>query len=33
VSRIEERFRTLREEGSKALIAYLTAGDPNLAND
>jgi len=31
VSRIEERFRTLREEGSKALIAYLTAGDPNLA--
>lgn len=31
MSRIEERFRTLREEGSKALIAYLTAGDPNLA--
>ncbi|MBW2562027.1 MAG: tryptophan synthase subunit alpha [Deltaproteobacteria bacterium] len=30
MSRIEERFRKLKREGSKALIAYLTAGDPNL---
>jgi len=30
VSRIEEKFTELRKEGSKALIAYLTAGDPNL---
>ncbi len=30
MSRIEERFTELRKEGSKALIAYLTAGDPDL---
>ncbi|MBN2397591.1 MAG: tryptophan synthase subunit alpha [Deltaproteobacteria bacterium] len=30
MSRIDERFRRLREENSKALIVYLTAGDPDL---
>ena len=30
MSRIEKRFRKLRDEGSKALVAYLTAGDPDL---
>jgi len=30
VSRIEGRFRRLKEAGSKALIVYLTAGDPDL---
>jgi len=30
VSRIEEKFRRLKEDNSKALVAYLTAGDPNL---
>ncbi|MDD5722827.1 MAG: tryptophan synthase subunit alpha [Syntrophales bacterium] len=30
MSRIEEKFSTLKEERSKALIAYLTAGDPSL---
>jgi tryptophan synthase alpha chain len=29
-SRIEERFRRLRERGAKGLIVYLTAGDPSL---
>jgi tryptophan synthase alpha chain len=28
--RIEERFTTLKKEGRKAFIAYLTAGDPSL---
>ncbi|HOO89855.1 MAG TPA: tryptophan synthase subunit alpha [Syntrophales bacterium] len=30
MSRIEEKFRRLKEQGSKALVAYLTAGDPSL---
>ena len=30
MSRIEEKFTKLRKERSKALIAYLTAGDPDL---
>ncbi len=30
MGRIEERFRTLRAKGEKALIAYVTAGDPSL---
>ncbi len=30
MSRIEEKFRRLKEDNSKALVAYLTAGDPNL---
>ena len=30
MSRIEKRFRKVRDEGSKALVAYLTAGDPDL---
>lgn len=30
MSRIEEKFRRLKEENAKALIAYLTAGDPDL---
>jgi len=30
VNRIEDTFRTLRDEGRKALIPFLTAGDPNL---
>jgi tryptophan synthase alpha chain len=29
--RIEERFRTLKKDGRKAFVAYLTAGDPDLA--
>jgi len=29
-SRIEARFRDLRERGAKGLVAYLTAGDPSL---
>jgi tryptophan synthase alpha chain len=29
-SRIESRFRELRERGAKGLIVYLTAGDPSL---
>ena len=29
-SRIESRFRELRERGAKGLIVYLTAGDPTL---
>lgn len=28
--RIEARFRALKKEGRKALVAYLTAGDPDL---
>ena len=28
--RIERKFAALREEGSKALVVYLTAGDPDL---
>lgn len=30
MSRITQRFASLREKGEKALIIYLTAGDPNL---
>ena len=29
-SRIEARFRDLRERGAKGLVVYLTAGDPSL---
>jgi tryptophan synthase alpha chain len=29
-SRIDQRFASLRERGEKALIPFLTAGDPNL---
>ena len=29
-TRIQERFRTLREAGELGLVAYLTAGDPSL---
>src|SRR5215467_12060305 len=29
-SRIEKRFRELRERGEKGLVIYLTAGDPSL---
>jgi tryptophan synthase alpha chain len=29
-SRIEARFRALRERGAKGLVVYLTAGDPTL---
>lgn len=29
-SRIESRFRELRERGAKGLVVYLTAGDPTL---
>ncbi|OGP55531.1 MAG: tryptophan synthase subunit alpha [Deltaproteobacteria bacterium RBG_13_52_11] len=31
MSRIERRFSALRSNGEKALICYLTAGDPSLA--
>jgi tryptophan synthase alpha chain len=31
MNRIDERFRRLREAGGRALIPYLTAGDPDLA--
>ncbi len=30
MNRIEERFRKLREEGGKAFIPYIMAGDPSL---
>ena len=30
MSRIDQKFKTLRSEGRKAFIPYLTAGDPNL---
>jgi tryptophan synthase alpha chain len=30
MGRIEERFSALKQEGRKAFIAYLTAGDPGL---
>ncbi|RMG59911.1 MAG: tryptophan synthase subunit alpha [Deltaproteobacteria bacterium] len=30
MSRIEERFRELKERGEKGLVLYLTAGDPDL---
>ncbi len=30
MSRIERRFTSLRERGEKAVIVYLTAGDPSL---
>jgi tryptophan synthase alpha chain len=30
VSRIDERFRTLREDRRTGLVAYMTAGDPDL---
>ena len=29
-SRIQDRFRDLRERGAKGLVVYLTAGDPSL---
>jgi len=29
-TRIQERFRTLREAGELGIVAYLTAGDPSL---
>lgn len=31
MNRIDERFRLLREKGDRALMPYLTAGDPDLA--
>src|SRR5437660_10710130 len=31
MTRISERFAQLRERGEKALIPYITAGDPDLA--
>ncbi len=31
VSRLRNRFKQLRRRGEKALIAFVTAGDPNLA--
>ena len=30
MGRIEEKFRALKNEGRKAFVAYLTAGDPDL---
>src|SRR5436190_12008071 len=30
-NRIDEKFAALRADGKKALIAYISAGDPNLA--
>ncbi|SHE41343.1 tryptophan synthase, alpha chain [Caldanaerobius fijiensis DSM 17918] len=30
MNRIDEKFRVLREKGRKALITYITAGDPNI---
>src|SRR6516225_677600 len=30
-TRIQERFRTLREAGELGIVAYITAGDPSLA--
>ncbi len=30
MSRIEERFRVLRERGERAMVVFLTAGDPDL---
>ena len=30
MSRIEGKFKRLKEDNAKALVAYLTAGDPNL---
>ena len=30
MNRIENKFRELKEKGEKALILYLTAGDPDL---
>jgi len=30
MGRIEERFKALKEEGRKAFVVYLTAGDPDL---
>ncbi|MGD0921199.1 MAG: tryptophan synthase subunit alpha [Terriglobia bacterium] len=31
-SRVEARFRELRERGAKGLVVYLTAGDPTLVD-
>lgn len=31
MSRIADRFQTLRERGEKALVTFITAGDPDLA--
>ncbi|MFC1631970.1 tryptophan synthase subunit alpha [Candidatus Omnitrophota bacterium] len=30
MNRIEQKFRKLKKEGQKALIAFITCGDPNL---
>ena len=30
MNRIDHKFRQLREEGKKALIPYIMAGDPSL---
>src|SRR5215472_7360908 len=30
-TRIQERFRSLREAGELGIVAYITAGDPSLA--
>ncbi|MDE2059882.1 MAG: tryptophan synthase subunit alpha, partial [candidate division NC10 bacterium] len=30
MNRIDERFRRLRKSGERALMPYLTAGDPDL---
>lgn len=32
MSRIEKKFRALKKEGRKALITFVTAGDPTLAH-
>jgi len=32
MKRIEKAFRSLRAKNEKALIAYVTAGDPSLKN-
>ena len=31
MNRIDMRFRKLKSEGRKAFVAYITAGDPDLA--
>ena len=30
MSRIENRFESLKAKGEKALVAFITAGDPDL---
>ncbi len=32
MSRIDERFEVLREKGEKALVGFVTAGDPSLSD-